>query len=235
MSATEPIITLKNISHHYGGIPSLEKISYQFPKGSITAIFGPNGGGKSTLLKIISGVLKPTSGTVDSHISSLSDLAYLAQGKDIDRTFPIHVEDVVAMGLWPKIGLFHGVSKTDQPLVEEALACVGLSGYNKRRLTELSGGQLQRLFFARLIIQQADVILLDEPFTGVDMETTKDLLRLIQGWHWQGKTVISVLHDTEIIRKFFSECLLVSRTLIASGASEDVLKAENLARAAFNV
>ncbi|WP_052046087.1 metal ABC transporter ATP-binding protein [Candidatus Paracaedibacter symbiosus] len=235
MSAAKLTITLENISHCYGGILSLDQISYQFATGSLTAVFGPNGGGKSTLLKIIAGILKPTSGTIRSHIKYISDLAYLAQGKDIDRTFPIHVEDVVAMGLWPKIGVFRGLGRDDLPLVDDALAQVGLVGFNKRCLTELSGGQLQRLFFARLIAQQANFILLDEPFTGIDANTTKDLLGLIQRWHQQGKTIIAVLHDMTIIQQFFPTCLLISRKLVAAGASDDVLTIENLAKAAFNV
>lgn len=229
------IITLQNISHSYGVIPSIQQISYDFLKGSLTAIFGPNGGGKSTLLKIIAGILSPAAGRRQSQISPASDLAYLAQGKSIDRTFPIHVEDVVAMGLWPKMGIFRGLAVTDRPLVNEALARVGLKDFNKRRLTELSGGQLQRLFFARLIAQEANVLLLDEPFTGVDAQTTQDLLHLIQTWHQQGKTIIVVLHDLEMIRRHFPECLLVARNLIASGQSEAVLQMENLAKAAFNV
>lgn len=235
MTPPDAIITLKNISHSYGAILSLRQLSYDFLKGSLTAIFGPNGGGKSTLLKIIAGILPPTEGTRQSQISKASDLAYLAQNKEIDRTFPIHVEDVVAMGLWPKIGIFRGLAMGDRPLVNNTLAQVGLENFNKRRLTELSGGQLQRLFFARLIAQQANVILLDEPFTGVDLQTTKDLLQLIHVWHKQGKTIIVVLHDIEMIRNFFPECLLVARHLIASGPSKSVLQIENLAKAAFNV
>ncbi len=235
MKSTEIIISLQNVSHSYGIEPSLHQISYSFAKGSLTAIFGPNGGGKSTLLKIIAGILKPISGTYLSSIPQVSDLAYLTQSKEVDRTFPIHVEDVVAMGLWPKMGIFRGLSVLDRPLVNEALAQVGLEGFNKRRLTELSGGQLQRLFFARLIAQEATVILLDEPFAGVDIQTTNDLLKLIQNWHQQGKTIIMVLHDMAMIRSIFPHCLLVARRLIASGSSDIVLKVENLAKAAFNV
>ncbi len=235
MKSTEIIISLQNVSHSYGVEPSLNQISYSFQKGSLTAIFGPNGGGKSTLLKIIAGILKPISGTYHSSITQLSDLAYLAQSKEVDRTFPIHVEDVVAMGLWPKMGIFRGLSVLDRPLVNEALAQVGLEGFNKRCLTELSGGQLQRLFFARLIAQEATVILLDEPFAGVDIQTTNDLLKLIQNWHQQGKTIIMVLHDMTMIRCIFPHCLLIARRLIASGSSDTVLDVENLAKAAFNV
>lgn len=235
MPASNSIITFKDISHYYGTIPSLSHISYEFLKGSLTAVFGPNGGGKSTFLKIISRLIKPTSGVIKSHITHPSDLAYLAQCKDFDRTFPILVEDVVAMGLWSKIGIFHGLSPQDRPLVNDALNQVGLAGFNKRCLTELSGGQLQRLLFARLIAQQANIILLDEPFTGIDAQTTKDLLKLIQLWHAQEKTVIVVLHDIEMIRKFFPESILIARKLIAAGVTHEVLTAENLAKVAFYV
>lgn len=235
MLSSNPIITLQDVSHSYGVIPSLSHISYQFLKGSLTAVFGPNGGGKSTFLKIISRLIKPNSGVIKTCIKHPSDLAYLAQCKDIDRTFPILVEDVVAMGLWSKIGIFRGLSQQDCPLVNDALNQVGLAGFNKRCLTELSGGQLQRLLFARLIAQQASIILLDEPFTGIDLQTTKDLLKLIQLWHAEGKTIIAVLHDIEIIRKFFPESILIARNLIAAGPTCEVLTPDNLAKAAFYV
>lgn len=235
MISCNPLITFQNVSHNYGAIPSLAHISCRFLKGSLTAVFGPNGGGKSTFLKIIAGFVKPVSGTVKTCIRHPSDLAYLPQCKDIDRTFPILVEDVVAMGLWSKIGIFRGLSHQDLPRVDDALNQVGLTGFNKRCLTELSGGQLQRLLFARLIAQQANIILLDEPFTGIDAQTTKDLLKLIQLWHMQEKTIIIVLHDLEMIQKFFPESILIARKLIAAGHTRDVLTADNLAKAAFYV
>lgn len=229
------LIALKNISHKYGSIFSVIDISYHFKIGSLTAIFGPNGGGKSTLLKLIAGLLSPNKGSISSTIRPSSRLGYLAQTKDIDRTFPLHVEDVVAMGLWPRLGLFKGLSVQECPSVNNALEKVGLTGFNKRSLTELSGGQLQRVFFARLIVQEADVILLDEPFTGVDNQTTKDLITLIQNWHQTGKTIIAVLHDMPLIHHYFPDCLLISKKLIASGPSAEVLTPENLAEAAFYV
>lgn len=184
---------------------------------------------------MIAGLVKPVSGVIKTCVQHPSQLAYLAQHKDMDRTFPILVEDVVAMGLWSKIGVFGGLTHQDRPLVRDALAQVGLTGFNKRCLTELSGGQFQRLLFARLIIQQANMILLDEPFTGIDAQTTKDLLKLIQQWHQQGKTIIAVLHDIEMIRKFFPNCILIAHELIAAGQTHEVLTTENLAKAAFHV
>ena len=160
MTSVDAIINLYNISHTYGEISSLSQISYCFNQGSLTAIFGPNGGGKSTLLKIIAGVLPACSGKRESFLRQASEMAYLSQSKNIDPTFPIQVEDVVAMGLWPKMGIFRGLSLMDRPYVNEALEQVGLIGFNKRRLTELSGGQLQRLLFARLIAQQANYLTL---------------------------------------------------------------------------
>lgn len=235
MIADKVIINLDNLSHSYGQIPSVQHISYSFLKGSLTAIFGPNGGGKSTLLKIIAGLIPVQSGKRESFLSHPSELAYLPQDKNIDPTFPLQVEDVVAMGLWPRMGIVGGLALKDRLYIQEALAQVGLIGFNKRRLTELSGGQLQRLLFARLIAQQAHTILLDEPFTGLDAPTTQDLLNLLQKWHCQGKTIIVVLHDIEMIKKFFPDCLLISHQLIAAGKSEIVLRGENLAKAAFYV
>lgn len=228
-------IVLKDVSHMYGSIFSVTNISHHFKAGSLTAIFGPNGGGKSTLLKLIAGLLSPNKGSIFLTSRTPSKLGYLPQVKEIDRNFPLLVEDVVAMGLWPRLGIFKGLSTKDQPLVDNALAKVALTGFNTRQLTELSGGQLQRVFFARLIAQEAEIILLDEPFTGIDLQTTKDLIQLILSWHKEGKTIIAVLHDIHLIKEFFPECLLVSRKLIASGPSKEVLTLEKLAEAAFHV
>ncbi len=201
----------------------------------MTAVVGPNGGGKSTLIKLIAGLFEATDGKVNRHNLKPSDIAYLAQRTEIDRTFPIKVEDVVAMGLWPKLTSFKQYNKHHHGIVEDILDKVGLSGMGRRSISQLSGGQLQRLFFGRVMAQDAQLILLDEPFAGIDQPTVSHLISLIQDWHKSGKTIIAVLHDINMVRNLFPQTILIARSLISCGATDQVLTAENLTKAAFNV
>lgn len=221
--------------YRYGDIPALEALEVSIPLNSLTAIIGPNGGGKSTFLKIAAGLLKANDSTISLPIQSIKDLAYLPQMSTFDRTFPLKVSDVVAMGLWPSIGLFRKLPKQMRSQISVLLEKVGLNGFEDRALTALSGGQMQRLLFARLMAQDAKIILLDEPFAAVDPATTQDLIKLIQQWHKDGKTIIAVLHDLTIVRNYFPHTLLLSKKVIAHDATENVLVAEKLAKAAFNV
>ena len=190
-------------------------------------MLGPNGGGKSTLLKGISGAIKP----LDGQIHLTQPVAYLPQSAEIDRSFPINVFDLVAMGLIPSSGLMGRVSRKDNERVTQALAKVGLVGFEERAIGTLSGGQMQRALFARLILQDAPIFLLDEPLTAVDEKTATDLIGLLRDWHQQGRTIITVLHDLALIRREFPESLLLARDVIAWGASEAVLTETNLQRA----
>ena len=191
------------------------------------AVLGPNGGGKSTLLKGISGAIKP----LDGQIHLTQPVAYLPQSAEIDRSFPINVFDLVAMGLIPSRGLMGRVSRKDNERVTQALAKVGLVGFEERAIGTLSGGQMQRALFARLILQDAPIFLLDEPLTAVDEKTAADLIGLLRDWHQQGRTIITVLHDLALIRREFPESLLLARDVIAWGASDMVLTETNLQRA----
>ena len=190
-------------------------------------MLGPNGGGKSTLLKGISGAIKP----LDGQIHLTQPVAYLPQSAEIDRSFPINVFDLVAMGLIPSRGLMGRVSRKDNERVTQALAKVGLVGFEERAIGTLSGGQMQRALFARLILQDAPIFLLDEPLTAVDEKTAADLIGLLRDWHQQGRTIITVLHDLALIRREFPESLLLARDVIAWGASDAVLTETNLQRA----
>ena len=190
-------------------------------------MLGPNGGGKSTLLKGISGAIKP----LDGQIHLTQPVAYLPQSAEIDRSFPINVFDLVAMGLIPSRGLMGRVSRKDNERVTQALAKVGLVGFEERAIGTLSGGQMQRALFARLILQDAPIFLLDEPLTAVDEKTAADLISLLRNWHQQGRTIITVLHDLALIRREFPESLLLARDVIAWGASDAVLTETNLQRA----
>jgi zinc/manganese transport system ATP-binding protein len=158
-------------------------------------------------------------------------VAYLPQLAEVDLSFPINVLDFVAMGLWKISGLFGGISKASRTKVEAAITAAGLRGFEDRDIGTLSGGQKQRMLFARLIVQDAQVILLDEPFTALDAKTTEDLLAVMLRWHEQGRTVLAVLHDLALVRRHFPKTLLLAREKIAWEATEIALRADNLARA----
>jgi zinc/manganese transport system ATP-binding protein len=155
-------------------------------------------------------------------------VAYLPQAADLDRTFPLPVYDLVAMGLWGRSGLFGGVGGRDRTRIEEALAAVGLTGFERRPIGTLSGGQMQRALFARLLLQDASVVLLDEPFTAIDAKTTADLLNLVRRWHDEERTVLAVLHDLDIVKRVFPQTLLIARQPVAWGGTEATLSAANL-------
>lgn len=222
--------------HHYGSICALEHIDISIPRGQLLAIIGPNGGGKSTFLKIISG-LEPlvSPASLSLSLTHRHDLAFLPQSTVFDRTFPLLVEDVVQMGLWSKIGLRRSLPREYKDVVPHCLAQVGLAGFEKRSLIALSGGQLQRLLFARIIAQDAQIILLDEPFAAVDSATTADLMGLVCQWHGHGKTVLVVLHDLNLVKTYFPHSLLLAKENLGYGLTADVLTADSLTRAAFHV
>lgn len=224
-----PSITLHNLTLGYERHPAVHHVSAALPAGSLVAIVGPNGAGKSTLIKALAGLVRPMQG----HISGLSGqrVAYLPQRDDMDHSFPITVADMVAMGLWHEVGALGGYSRTQRQRCADALAQVGLAGFGQRTIATLSGGQFQRALFARLMLQDAPVILLDEPFAGVDTRTSRDLLALLHTWHAQGRTVLAVLHDMEQVRQHFPQALLLARELVAAGPTKQVLTELNLQRA----
>nr|WP_115718429.1 metal ABC transporter ATP-binding protein [Gallaecimonas mangrovi] len=224
-------ITLDKLSIYYQQQPALLNISGTFAAGSLTAIAGPNGAGKSTLLKALMGELSPSQGHVSRGHLKRRDLGYLPQAADINRQFPLTVADSLLLGLWHQTGVFGGVSAQMAQNAELALKTVGLDGMAKRTVGSLSAGQFQRVLFARLLLQDAKVIVLDEPFTAIDERTTQDLLALVHQWHQQGRTIIAVLHDLEQIREHFPQTLLMARELIAWGPTPAVLNYRNLHRA----
>jgi zinc/manganese transport system ATP-binding protein len=200
-------------------------------RGALIAVVGPNGAGKSTLFKGIVGVLRPLSGRIERGGIDPHEIAYLPQVAEIDRSFPISVYDLVAMGLWRSKGLFGGIGRNERDTVEKALAAVGLTGFEDRVIGTLSGGQLQRMLFARLVLQDARVIVLDEPFNAVDAKTSADLVALIRRWHGDGCTVLAALHDIDLVRSVFPEALLLAREPVAWGRTSDVLTQDNLTKA----
>ena len=197
----------------------------------MTAVVGPNGAGKSTLVKAIVGILRPSSGKITRQGLAARDLAYLPQAAEVDRTFPISVNDTVALGAWRRIGAFAAATRDVLVKTAEALSAVGLEGFEHRHIGSLSAGQFQRVLFARLLLQDAPVIVLDEPFTAIDARTTRDLLDLIGRWHGERRTIIAVLHDFEQVRAHFPQTLLLAREQIAWGPTEEAMTPGNLLRA----
>jgi len=224
-------IRFSNLTLGYDRHPAVHHLDGAVPQGALLAVVGPNGAGKSTLFRSIVGILKPLSGSIDLGEIDPRDIGYLPQSADIDRTFPISVFDFVGMGLWRSKGIFGGFDRRDQSRIEQALTAVGLSGFERRVIGTLSGGQTQRMLFARLILQDARLIVLDEPFNAIDAKTSDDLLALIFRWHHEGRTVIAALHDIDLVREKFPHTLLLARTSVAWGATREVLTAAHLAAA----
>jgi len=224
-------IRLDDVTVSYDRHPAIHHLSGEFAAGSLTAIAGPNGGGKSTLLRAIAGLARIDHGKILGLRESEPRIAWLAQQTRIDPAFPITVAEVAGMGLWPRAASWRAIGKAELRRIDESLDAVGLDGFQHRPLGTLSAGQLQRALFARLLLQEAEIILLDEPFNALDTATTLDLLSLVQRWHDDQRTVIVVLHDLVQIAREFPRTLLLARESIAWGSTRDVLTAENLGRA----
>ena len=215
----------------YDRHPAVHHLDGTIESGALVAIFGPNGAGKSTLFKGIIGLIPPLAGGIERNGLKVRDIAYLPQIADIDRTFPINVFDMVTMGLWRHAGLLGGIGRSERRRVEDAISAVGLRGFESRPISSLSGGQMQRTLFARLLLQDARVILLDEPFTAIDTKTTADLLGIVGRWHGEHRTVLAALHDLEMVKANFPEALLLAREPVAWGRTGEVLTPDNLLKA----
>ncbi|MEX0406570.1 zinc ABC transporter ATP-binding protein AztA [Aquibium sp. LZ166] len=225
----EPALAFADLTLGYNRHPAVHHLDGHVARGSLTAIVGPNGSGKSTLMKGIVGVLPPMAGAV--RLPDGARIAYLPQQSEIDRSFPARVIDLVRLGLWRRRGLLGRYTPEDHQRCRSALTAVGLTGFEERPIDTLSGGQLQRALFARVLVQDADIILLDEPFNAVDSQTVGDLLALIRRWHGEGRTVLVVVHDLDLVRRHFPDTLILARGLVAWGRTQDVLLPENLSRA----
>lgn len=226
-----PAIDFQNLTLGYDRQPAVSQLQAKIVKGSLTAVVGPNGAGKSTLLKGVIGALAPLEGRVLLGSLGRENIAYLPQQSDIDRSFPLSVLDLVAMGLWREIGPFGWLRREHYSRIDAAIAAVGLTGFESRVIGSLSGGQMQRAVFARLLLQNATLVLLDEPFISVDARTMADLICLIQNWHKEGRTVLAVLHDKETVSAHFPDTLILARELVAHGPTNKVLTSENQFRA----
>lgn len=194
-------VRLHDLTLGYERRPAVHHLDGAFSTSRLTAVVGPNGSGKSTLLKGVAGALPPLAGRIELNGFKHRDIAYLPQDNGVDKQFPITLEDLVALGFWRRRGLFGGLTRSDRARLREAMAAVGLEGFESRAIGSVSGGQLQRALFARVLLQDAGLILLDEPFTALDARTTSDLIDLIQRWPREGRTVIMVLHDLDVVRQ----------------------------------
>ena len=220
-----------NLTLGYSHHPAVHHLRGEIAAGSLLAVVGPNGAGKSTLLKGIVGELRPMQGRVDLFGLEREKIAYLTQQSTLDASFPIVIHDFVAMGLWAEFGAFRSFTRDAKRRVDAAIAAVGLSGLEMRPIGQLSGGQLQRARFARVLLQDSPLVLLDEPYGAIDANTVRDLARLVRRWNAEGRTVISVLHDFEHVRQEYPETLLLAREVVARGKTADVLTDANLERA----
>lgn len=225
---TSTVIELDQVSLGWRDRVAVRDVSGGFCKGSLTAIVGPNGAGKSTLIKGIMGIVSPVRGQIRLTGCTRKEIACLPQSSELDRSFPVSTYDLVAMGAWPRVGAWKGFDAAEHERVQQALATVGLSDFGARSIGTLSGGQLQRALFARLVLHDAQTLLLDEPFAAVDRHTTDDLMDLLHQWNGQGRTVVAVLHDLEMVRACFPQTLLLAGQAVAWGPTEEVLTPENL-------
>lgn len=227
-----PVLEIHDLTVSYDQNPVLWNVDLSLPAGKLVGILGPNGAGKSTLIKAIMGLITPTSGYVKVLEKPLNDvrarISYVPQRESVDWNFPASVLDVVMMGTYGKLGLFRRPGKKEKELAMKSLEEVGMNGFVNRQISELSGGQQQRVFIARALAQEADLYLMDEPFSGVDMSTETAIFQLLQEMASSGKTVIVVHHDIHSAMTFFDWLIMLNLHLVASGPKELVMNEEML-------
>lgn len=217
------MISLNQLVLGYQGRAVTQPLTGNIAKGSMTAIIGANGTGKSTLLKTLLKLQPPVAGQLSFTDGKAPRIAWLPQLAEMDRQFPATVYDVVCMGAWPVRGLFSSLNRQNRKRIADAIERVGLTPLTKQPIETLSGGQFQRMLFARLLVQNAPLVLLDEPFTGVDSQTSDFLMTLICQMHQAGQTVMAVLHDNERVSRHFPQVLLLTQDHFHWGNTVDVL------------
>lgn len=225
-------LEISGLTVSYRSAPVLWEVDATFPAGRLAAIVGPNGAGKSTLLKAALGLVPTDAGRVriDGRAGpdALDRVAYVPQRESVDWDFPITAGEVVAMGRYRHAGWFRRLGRADRAIAAECLERVGMTAYARRQIGQLSGGQRQRVFLARALAQQAPVLVMDEPFAGIDARTQADLLRLLGELRDAGTSVIVVHHDMAQVRAAFEWTLLLNVRTLGCGPTDEVLTAENL-------
>jgi ABC-type Mn2+/Zn2+ transport system ATPase subunit len=227
----QPLLRVTDLSVRYASINALDQVSFDVQAGQRIAVVGPNGSGKSTLFKVIAGILKPNKGKVEIAGSAPTGhicIAYMPQRTMVDWNFPASVTDVVMMGRAGKIGLFRRPGKRDREMVREIIEMVGLTPIARRQIGQLSGGQQQRIFIARAIAQEAEIMLLDEPMSGLDHHSQEDIYNLLLRISDQKVTIMMALHDLQIASTRFKDVMLLNRNLISFGAPSQALASANL-------
>lgn len=236
--AAQTGLTVDDVTVTYrNGHTALKSASFSIPRGTITALVGVNGAGKSTIFKAIMGFVPLAAGSVSIFDLPARDalkrnlVAYVPQAEEVDWSFPVLVEDVVMMGRYGHMNFLRIPSKRDHQMVDEALARVGMVDYRKRQIGELSGGQKKRVFLARALAQEGQVILLDEPFTGVDVNTEEQIITLLKALRDEGRIMLVSTHNLGSVPDFCDRAVFVKGTVIASGKTEDTFTEDNLQKA----
>jgi ABC-type Mn2+/Zn2+ transport system ATPase subunit len=232
--AGTPILRVTDLTVKYDSRIALKDISFELNKGERLAVVGPNGAGKSTLFKVVAGVLRPSHGQVhvyghapDGHIC----IAYIPQRSQVDWSFPVNVTDVVMMGRIGKLKLFRQAKARDWEVVRRSLEVVGMTGYANRQISQLSGGQQQRMFIARALAQEAELMLMDEPLTGLDVPAQEEIFRILEQLRQEGVTVLIAMHDLKMAAERFDRVMLLHQHLLGLGTPEEVFQPEKLVEA----
>ena len=237
MDHTEPIIALEHVSVTYQDLLALDDVSLTVPSGSFLAIIGPNGAGKTTLLQVILGLVRPAGGTVKVFGKSPADLngerrriGYVPQIMSVDLNFPVSVGEMVLMGRYGRIGLLRWPSAADRAAALNAMKRVGIADLADRPIRRLSGGQRQRAFLARALANEPDLLLLDEPTTGVDVTSSESLYELLRMLHAGGITMLVVSHDVGVVASYVEGVVCINRRLVAHGRPDEVLGSDELSK-----
>ncbi|HDR04465.1 MAG TPA: metal ABC transporter ATP-binding protein [Candidatus Marinimicrobia bacterium] len=230
----QPILRLRNVAVRYESGLALDDVNFAIEPGEQVAVIGPNGAGKSTLFKVISGILKPSSGSVEifgSHPEGHICIGYVPQRSQVDWRFPVNVAEVVMMGRVGKIGFFRRPKKRDWERVYDALETVSLADMSERQINQLSGGQQQRVFIAQSLAQEAELMLMDEPFTGLDVNSQEDIFQVIEKLRERKVTLLVSIHDLKLAAKRFPKLMLINRTVRAFGKAAEVCQSQTLLEA----
>ncbi|MDQ0363319.1 metal ABC transporter ATP-binding protein [Breznakia pachnodae] len=226
------MIRIKDMSISYRDKLALDNVSLEIRDGKITGIIGPNGAGKSTFIKGVLGLVESTTNNImfdnDKIDQIRKEIAYVEQRNQIDLTFPIKVKDVVLLGTYPRLGLFHSPKSKEYEEVKNCLKLVKMEEYADQQIAELSGGQLQRVFIARALAQDATIIFLDEPFVGIDMVSEKVIINILKKLKDNGKTIVVVHHDLHKVTEYFDDLIILNTKLVDYGSVESIFTTERI-------
>jgi len=225
-------ISVTELTVDYDGVKAIEDVNFMVNAEKLTAIVGPNGAGKSTLIKALLGLIPTRTGTISCFGTSPKQyrkyISYVPQRAQIDWEFPANVFDVVAMGLYGELGLLRSFSSAHKDRVHSALTDVDMADFAARQISQLSGGQQQRVFLARCIVQDAELILLDEPFAGIDAKSEAVIVDILRRQKQNGKSIVAVHHDLSTVKYYFDDVILLNKTVTAFGRVNDVFTKSNI-------